>query len=258
MGWIDLHCHIPMLEQTPDEILEEAKAAGVERLVTIGTCPEDHPKVMAIAEKHFPVVACTLGVHPHDAESYNEDVEKFIGEHVGKPHVIAVAEIGLDYYYDNAPREKQKEAFRSQLEIAKTVGMPVQIHTRDAEEDTIEILKDFKGCVNGTIHCFTGSDWLADEAIELGFDISFSGIVTFKNAQNLRDTATRIPIEHLHVETDSPFLTPVPHRGQKNAPKMVVHTGELVAGLRGMDIESFQKTMKENALRTFPKLSWEN
>lgn len=168
--------------------------------------------------------------------------------------MIAVGEIGLDYYYNLSEVAAQKEAFRRQLEIAVEHKMPVQIHTREAEQDTVEILNDFRGKVTGLIHCFTSSQWLAERCLDLGYNISFSGVVTFKNAESLRETCKLVPLNRMHVETDSPFLSPVPVRGQKNTPAHVVHTAELVAKLKGVSLEQLSQITNENARQLFPKI----
>lgn len=252
--WIDVHTHLNFLEISPEEALTRAKASGVDRVITIGTEPSDHPVVLALAKKYFPQVACTLGIHPHEATLFTPEVEAFIRQHATEPWVVAVGEIGLDYYYNQSPQEIQKAAFKRQLEIALELGLPVEIHTRDAEADTIEILKQFDGRVRGILHCFTGSQWLADEALALGIDISISGVVTFKNAESLRATVKTVPLDRLHVETDAPFLAPVPHRGKKNLPEFVSHTAQVVADLKGVDLATLSAAVGRNALRTFPKL----
>jgi TatD DNase family protein len=255
MGWIDVHTHLNFLkDQTPEQALEEARAAGVSRFVTIGTEPKDHGVVLDLAKRHFPEVACTLGVHPHEGQIYDDATERFIDENVTLPYVVAVGEIGLDYYYDNSPREQQREAFRRQMEIAAKHGMPVEIHTRDAEADTVEVLREYKGRVGGILHCFTGTMWLAKEALDLGFDLSFSGVVTFKNAGDLREVVRFVPLDRLHVETDAPFLAPIPMRGKSNVPAYVIHTAKVVAGLRGISEEELQFATRSNARRLFPKL----
>ncbi|MFP5519078.1 MAG: TatD family hydrolase [Bdellovibrionia bacterium] len=254
--WIDMHAHLDKLEEGVEAALEQARQAGVERVVTIGTEPADLEVVLSIAEKHYPEVYCTLGVHPHEGALYTEEVGKFIETHIQRPEVIAVGEIGLDYYYKLSPPDAQRESFRQQLEIAKKHGMPIEIHTRDAEEDTIEILKEFKGDVTGIIHCFTGTEWLAKQALDLGYNISISGVVTFKNAESLRSTVKMIPLDRLHVETDAPFLAPVPMRGKSNTPGYVTHTGQFVAALKGVAVADFQQQMKANALQMFPKIKW--
>lgn len=256
MEWIDIHAHLNMLEEGVEAAIANAKAVGVKKIITIGTEPGDHPIVLEIARKYYPDVYCTLGVHPHDGKVYTEAAGKFIEDHVSEPCVVAVGEIGLDYYYDQSPRKEQQDAFRAQLEIAKRTNMPVEIHTRDAEEDTIEILKEFKGQVNGIIHCFTGTEWLAREALDIGFNISISGVVTFKNADSLRSTVKMLPLDRIHVETDSPFLAPIPMRGKKNTPAYVVHTAKFVAELKGISEEQLCEQTRINALKMFPKIKW--
>lgn len=254
--WMDLHAHLNMLEGGPEEALRLAREAGVVKVATIGTDPQDLPLVLELAEKNYPNVFCTLGIHPHEGQIYTPEIGSFIEANVSKPWVIAVGEIGLDYYYDQSPREEQKQAFRAQLEIAARTKMPVQIHTRDADEDTIEIMREFQGRVKGIIHCFTGTQWLADQALDLGYNISISGVVTFKNADSLRAIVKSLPLDRIHVETDAPFLAPVPMRGKKNTPAFVVHTAKFVADLKGVTVEELAKVTRENALKMFPKIKW--
>ena len=256
MQWIDVHAHLNMLEEGVDAAIENARQAGVHRIVTIGTEPKDHPIVLEIARKHFPQVFCTLGVHPHDGKVYTPEVGKFIEENAADPCVVAIGEIGLDYYYNQSPKEEQIEAFRAQLGIAERTGLPVEIHTRDAEEDTISVLKEFKGRVKGIIHCFTGTRWLAEQALDLGFNISISGVVTFKSADDLRATVKMLPLDRIHVETDAPFLAPIPMRGKKNTPAYVVHTAKFVAELKGVTLEELCEQTRKNALAMFPKIQW--
>lgn len=245
-----------MLEEGVEAAIANAKAVGVKKIITIGTEPGDHPLVLEIARKYYPDVYCTLGVHPHDGKVYTEAAGKFIEAHLSEPCVVAVGEIGLDYYYDQSPRKEQQDAFRAQLEIAKRTGMPVEIHTRDAEEDTVEILKEFKGSVTGVIHCFTGTEWLARQSLDLGYNISISGVVTFKNADNLREIVRMLPLDRIHVETDAPFLAPIPMRGKKNTSAYVVHTAKFVAELKGISLEQLCEQTRQNALKMFPKIQW--
>ncbi|WP_415062796.1 TatD family hydrolase [Bdellovibrio sp.] len=256
MEWIDIHAHLNMLEEGVEASIANAQAVGVKKIITIGTEPGDHPLVLEIARKYYPDVYCTLGVHPHDGKVYTEAAGKFIEDHLSEPCVVAVGEIGLDYYYDQSPREEQREAFRAQMEIAARSRMPVEIHTRDAEEDTVEILKEFQGRVTGVIHCFTGTEWLARQSLDLGFNISISGVVTFKNADSLRNIVKMIPLDRIHVETDAPFLAPIPMRGKKNTPAYVVHTAKLVAELKGISLEQLCDQTRQNALKMFPKIRW--
>ena len=195
-----------------------------------------------------------MGIHPHEGKVFDGSVDQFLRENLNHPRVVAVGEIGLDYYYDNSPREEQRQAFRRQMEIAEQFNLPVEIHTRDAEEDTIEILNDFKGRVKGIIHCFTGTQNLANAALDCGYNISFSGVVTFKNAEALRDVCMNTPIDRMHVETDAPFLAPVPLRGQKNQPDFVLWVAKFVSELKGVPLVDFCKQMKNNADKMFPRL----
>lgn len=254
--WLDLHAHLNMLEEGAEEALRLAREAGVVKVVTIGTEPQDLPLVLELAEKNYPDVFCTLGIHPHEGQVYTDEIGRFIETNLAKPWVVAVGEIGLDYYYEHSSHEEQKQAFRAQLEIAARTQMPVQIHTRDADEDTIMIMKEFAGQVRGIIHCFTGTAWLAQEALALGYNISISGVVTFKNAESLREIVRSLPLNRIHVETDAPFLAPVPMRGRKNTPAFVVHTAKFVAELKGVSVDELAKATRENALRMFPKIQW--
>jgi len=255
--WIDLHAHLNFLDVTPKEALDQALSAGVERIITIATCSQDHQTVLDLADEFSPYVYCTLGVHPHDANEYSEDIDSFIRSHCGQERVVAIGEIGLDYYYDNSPRDKQLDVFQKQLNIAIENKLPVQIHTRDAEKDTIAMLHPLKGQVSGAIHCFTGTMELAKAVLDIGLNISISGVVTFKNAEALREVVRYVPLERLHVETDSPFLTPVPFRGKKNQPAMVVHTAEMVAKLKDLSLDELSRATHENALRIFSKIKWQ-
>ncbi|MGZ3773969.1 MAG: TatD family hydrolase [Pseudobdellovibrionaceae bacterium] len=256
MEWIDIHAHLDKLEEGVEASIAHAQSVGVKKIITIGTEPGDLPVVLEIARKYYPDVYCTLGVHPHDGKVYTEAAGKFIEAHVNEPSVVAVGEIGLDYYYEESPRQVQQDAFRAQMEIAKKTQMPVEIHTRDADEDTVSVLNDFKGTVTGVIHCFTGTEWLARQALDLGYNISISGVVTFKNAESLRQIVKMVPMDRLHVETDAPFLAPVPMRGKKNTPAYVLHTAKYVADLKGVTENQFCEQMRINALKIFPKLQW--
>ena len=254
-SWIDIHCHLDRLEGGPEAALRLAQANGVGRLISIGTEPEDLPVVLALAKQFKNEVYCTLGVHPHEGVKYSKKVEEYILKNATEPEVVAIGEIGLDYYYNQSPKKEQIEAFEAQLAIAEKLNMPVEIHTRDAEEDTIEILKKFKGKVNGVIHCFTGTEWLARQSLDVGFNISISGIVTFKNADALRDVVKNvIPLDRLHVETDAPFLSPVPVRGKPNTSAYMIHTAKFVADLKGVSLEELRLQTNTNAKNLFKKL----
>jgi len=253
-SWIDVHAHLNYLEDAPADVLARAKTNGVEKIITIGTCQKDHNTVLDLVNTCGPNVYGTLGVHPHEAKEYNNEIDKFLRTNCDHPKIVAIGEIGLDYYYDNSPRDIQHEAFKRQLQIAVDKDLPVQIHTRDAEEDTVKILQSFGGKVRGIIHCFTGSQYLADECLKLGLNISISGVVTFKKALELQETVKGLPLNRIHVETDSPFLAPIPHRGKKNEPSFVIHTAEKVAELKGISLDELSKATKENTFSVFNKM----
>jgi TatD DNase family protein len=252
--WIDVHAHLDKLEGGPQAALDLALEAGVSRIITIGTEPSDHPFVVQAVDSFGPYVFGTLGIHPHEAELWDNDVKKFIIDNIQNPRIVAVGEIGLDYYYKNSDPEKQKKTFREQIELAIDYNMPVEIHTRDAEEDTVAILKDYAGVLKGLIHCFTGTQYLADEAVKLGFNFSISGVLTFKNAESLRTVVQTIPIENLHVETDSPFLAPIPHRGKQNSPAFMIHTAQKLAEIKSISVGELKTQVLKNAKNIFPKL----
>lgn len=254
--WIDVHTHINMLEQDADTALKNASEFGVERMITICTGHDDYQKVLNYVDQYKPVVFGTLGFHPHDAKTLDASGEEIIRKNANHPRIVAIGEIGLDYFYENSPRDVQKDMFRKQLEIASEFKLPVEIHTRDAEADTFSILSEYRGRVRGILHCFTSSMDLAKKALDLGYNISFSGVITFKNADDLREVVRFVPLDRMHVETDAPFLTPVPLRGKKNEPAFVKHVAEKVAELKNVKIEVLAEQLKKNALDMFPKLDW--
>ncbi len=223
--WIDNHCHIPPGEDG-DVWVEAAHAVGVEQMVTVGVTLERSAEAIAVAARHDQVYA-TVGVHPHDAKDGMDGIADLLDE----PKVVAIGEAGLDYHYDHSPRDIQKEVFAAHIALAHERDLPLVIHTRDAWEDTFEIL-DAEGVPRRTVfHCFTGGVAEAERGLERNIVISVSGIVTFKNAKDLQDAVQRCPLDQLMIETDSPYLAPVPHRGKKNQPANVVFVGEAVAEL---------------------------
>lgn len=253
MHWTDIHCHINFLEITPKEVIENAQKHGVLRFINIGTGKKDFDQVIDLGTNYDPIYF-TLGVHPHEAETFDSATLELQQKYTHHPKMVAIGEIGLDYYYDHAPRTVQQKVFAEQLQLALDSNLPVEIHTRDAEQDTIDILKDFGGRVKGLLHCFTGSQDLAEQALNLGLNISLSGILTFKNAEHLRKICQWLPFDRLHIETDSPFLAPVPKRGEKNQPAYVVYTAEKVAELRGLSLDELSQLMSDNAEKMFHKL----
>jgi TatD DNase family protein len=254
---VDSHCHLdfPDYAGKVDEVMARAQAAGVGVCLSIGTELKRFPGVKAVAEK-FPNVWCSVGVHPHEAEKELQDDEAALIHEAAHPKVVGIGETGLDYYYEHSPRVPQQKNFRAHIAAARQTGLPVIVHTRDADDDTIEILRDEmgKGAFTGLIHCFTGTQKLADAALELGLYISVSGIATFKNSAPLRDVIKTVPLERLLVETDAPFLAPVPHRGKTNEPAFVVHTAKMLAELKGVTESELAKVTTENFFKLFSKV----
>ena len=254
---VDSHCHLdfPDFAEERDAVVERAKAAGVGTMLTISTKLSEFPRVLEVAEA-YPDVYCSVGVHPHEAdrEEGATDAAK-IAALTQNPKVIGIGETGLDYYYGHSSRDNQRAAFNAHLDAARETGLPVIVHSRDAEADTMELLRAAaaKGRLTGLIHCFTGTQALADCAVELGFCISFSGIVTFKNAEELREIAKKVPAARLLVETDAPYLAPVPNRGKRNEPAFVTYTAALLAELRGTTPDVIAETTSANFFRLFAK-----
>lgn len=254
---IDVHTHLSCEDFDADRSDVMARAlAACDVLIDIGagTSPDASERARKLSET-YPQVYFTAGVHPHDAETLgiNQEIREKILELAKHPKCVAIGECGLDYYYENSKPNVQMEVFRWHLEVAKATGLPLMIHTRDAEPDTIEILRDYPG--HAIFHCFTGSDALADFGVSKGFYISFSGIVTFKNAEALRQTFLRVPLEHILIETDSPYLAPVPMRGKRNESSFLPHTAEFLAKLKGVDPLSFIGKTRDNSLKVFSKIS---
>lgn len=252
----DTHCHLddPKLGDDLDGVLDRARAAGVERLTSIGCARTvaDAGRALALARAHPERIVATVGVHPHDADRMHDALYEAIAEVGTAPEVVAIGEMGLDFYYDNSPREAQAEAFRRQIALARTLNKPIVVHTRDAAQETLAILREEAARdVGGIIHCFSEDAAFAAAALDLGFVSSFSGIVTFKSARGVREAAAKQPGDALLVETDAPWLAPVPHRGKLNEPSFVAHTARVVAELRGEDPEELAARTTENALRVF-------
>jgi TatD DNase family protein len=253
---IDSHCHLNYdgLAERQEEVLENARQRGVGGFLNISTRQKEWRDVIDVAERNSDVWA-SIGVHPHEADSHPDLGAAALVEAADHPRVIAIGECGLDYYYDKSGRQAQRERFEAHIDAARQTGLPLVIHTRDAEDDTAEILGKAVegGGVTGVLHCFTGSAHLARKGLDLGFYVSLSGIVTFKNAQELQDIAKWLPGDRMLVETDSPFLAPVPHRGQKCEPAFVVDTAAFVAGLRGEEPEALAEATTANFFNLFKK-----
>ena len=255
--FIDSHAHIDGHEFDADreEVIQRAHAAGVELILNVGT-GDPHSgafeRAVELGKTHESVYTA-IGTHPHDARLYDDAAEEKIKDLITNDHLIAWGEIGLDFHYDNSPRDVQIEVFKRQLRAARECDLPVVIHTREAEAETIEILKsEYEGAQRrGVFHCFSGSLELARQAIEIGFMISFSGIVTFKKADELRTIAKQVPLDRLLIETDCPYLTPIPYRGKRNEPAYVVEVARCLAGLHGVELEEMGRITSENFNRFF-------
>ncbi len=259
MYLVDSHCHLdyPQFEDL-DAVDARAKNAGIGTMLTIGTEMTKFPGVLAVAEKKANIF-CTVGVHPNHAEQEPPVALNQLLEHARHPKVVGFGETGLDYYRDKTERALQMQSFKTHLEASAEAGLPVVVHTRDADDDTIETLE--VACktkpVTGLIHCFSSSADFARRALDIGFCISISGIVTFKSAQSLRDVVATVPLERLLVETDAPYLAPEPFRGKENEPAYTRYTAEKVAEIKGVDIETLARATTDNFFRLFAKASKE-
>lgn len=256
MRLADSHCHLNYkgLAEQQDDVLARARANGVVAMLNISTREREWDDVIAVAEREADVWA-TVGIHPHEADQHPDmDTAKLV-ERAQHPRVVGIGESGLDYYYDHSDRERQRASFRAHIAACRETGLPIVVHTRDAEQDTIDILRDEmgKGAFRGVIHCFTASGEFADKALDLGLYISMSGIVTFKNAKDLQETAARLPLDRLLIETDAPFLAPVPNRGKTGEPAFVADTCRFLAQLRGEDAERLADATRANFHALFDK-----
>lgn len=253
---VDSHCHLdfPDFASELDAVVERARDAGVKTCVSIGTTLEKFPNVLKVAER-FPNVWCSVGIHPHEAEKELLADASPLLERAKNPKVVGIGETGLDYYYEHSPRPEQQQNFRSHIHAARETGLPLIVHTRDAEDDTISILREEmgKGAFTGLIHCFTGTQALADAALELGLCISVSGIATFKRADELRAVLSTVPLERLLVETDAPYLAPMPYRGKRNEPSFVVNTAAVLAEVKGVTPEEIARATTANFFRLFSR-----
>ncbi len=250
---IETHCHLDYLDA--DELaatLVKSGEVGIERIITIAVSADNLDKVMALTRAANNIWG-TQGIHPHEAESYSPEVEAKIREASHDERILAIGEIGLDYYYDHADRKIQRQVFEQQLQLAAEREMPVVIHTREADEDTQSILKNFSSTLrgNGVIHSFTSGLALAEFCLDEGFCLGFNGITTFNSAENVREVVSATPIEQILLETDAPYLTPVPYRGRPNSPYYLPFIAEVVAGLKNCEIESFLEQVYANSNALF-------
>lgn len=254
--FVDSHAHIDGEEYDADrdEVVERARETGVRAILNVGTGDPrsgSFERAVRVAEKYEGVYAA-VGVHPHDAKLFDEEASARLQQLARESsRVIAWGEIGLDYHYDHSPREVQREVFRRQLRIARALNLPAVIHSREADEDTVNILRDESSNLRGIMHCFSGSVQMAEDVLELGFMVSFAGNVTFKKAEDLRDVAKLIPLERLLAETDCPYLTPVPFRGRRNEPARVREVAAGLAAIHGRTTEEMGRVTTENFCRFF-------
>ena len=252
----DSHCHLNykgLIEQQ-DAVLTRARAAGVSAMLNIATRASEWDDVLGVAERE-PDVWASVGVHPHDADTHADVETETLVDRARHPRVVGIGESGLDVDYDRSDRDRQRASFRAHIAAARETDLPLIVHTREAEADTAQILADEmgKGHYRGVIHCFTASAEFAERALELGFYISMSGIVTFKNARDLAAVAASVPADRLLIETDSPFLAPVPHRGRPCEPSFVADTARFLAGLRGQSVEELARITSDNFRTLFNK-----
>jgi TatD DNase family protein len=255
---IDTHCHLdfPELAEAQQAVVQRARDAGVKRMITISTHASKFAGVKAVAEAYDDVF-CSAGVHPHHSGEPDEDIqEQWLIDAAKHPKVVGLGETGLDYYYNNSPKEAQAKSFSTHIRACMATDLPIIVHSRDAEEDTARMLREEgEGRLKGLLHCFSSGRQLAEEALKIGFYISFSGIVTFKKSEELRAIAKDIPLDRILVETDAPFLAPMPYRGKVNEPSYVVHTAACVAEVKGVSLDELSKITTANALRIFSKMS---
>ncbi|MEP9377683.1 TatD family hydrolase [Aquabacter sp. CN5-332] len=253
---VDSHCHLdfPDFSSELDAVVDRARQAGVSHLVTISTRVRRFDEIKAIAER-FDNVFCSVGTHPHQAAEEPDVTAADLVALSAHPKVVAIGEVGLDYHYDNSPRDAQEHGFRTHIAASRQTGLPLIIHAREADDDVAAILEEecAKGAFPFVLHCFTGGADLANRAVALGGYVSFSGVITFKNSASLREIAASLPKDRILVETDAPFLAPVPHRGKRNEPSFVRETAKVLAGARGVSLDDIAAQTSDNFFTLFSK-----
>lgn len=250
--FIDTHCHLnfPEFKEDLPDTLDRAKKAGVDTVLTVNTKLKEARDLQEIADK-YPRVFCSVGVHPHEAETYlTADLLDHLRELTHHPKVVALGETGLDYHYNHSPLQKQIDSFRTHLQLGTELDLPVIVHTREADQDTLTCLDDFPQS-RGVLHCFTGTLDMAKAGLDRGYLISFSGIITFKNSSELRDVVSYVPLDRMMVETDAPFLAPIPHRGKRNEPAFTRYTAEKIAEIKGVSLEEVGHHTSQNFYTLF-------
>lgn len=251
---IDTHTHLDdaRYESDREAVIARARETGIDSMITIGCDLSTSQAAVALANR-YPFVYATVGVHPHEVKHIEDGWYNEFRRLAENKKVVAFGEVGLDYHYNYSSPKEQRDRFREQIQLARELGLPLVIHTREAQEDTIQILKDERSAeIGGVFHCFSGDAWLAKDALDLGFYLSFSGILTFQNAGRLRDIAKTVPLDRILIETDCPYLTPVPHRGKRNEPAFVRHVAEILAAVASVsDLDEIYRLTTENARRLF-------
>lgn len=254
---VDSHCHLdyPGLAERLPEVIANARAAGVHLMVSISTRMSSFPQVLALAEE-YPEIYCSVGVHPHNAAEEPDVTVADLVKAAGHPKVVAIGEAGLDYHYDHAPRDMQAASFRVQIAAARETGLPLVVHSREAEDDTARILEEEmgQGAFTPLLHCFSSSPVLAERGLAIDAYVSFSGILTFRNAEEIRAAAEITPMDRVLVETDAPYLAPVPHRGKANEPAFTVHTLEKLAEIKNVSRDAMARATSDNFFRLFAKV----
>ncbi len=258
MRLIDTHCHIDLdaFDEDREDVIQRALDAGVSNMLVIGFEPVRWKAAESLAEQ-CSIIKVAAGLHPNSASQYSPELLESIAEQLQRPEVLAIGETGIDLYWDDAPLDVQQEAFRSQVALARDLGVPFIVHQRDAETEVLEVLESFGPPLNGVLHCFTGDWQYAQRILALGMHIGLGGAVTFKSRTDLHDAATRIPLDRMVLETDSPFMAPVPHRGKRNEPSYVRNVADRLAELRQESLEVIARGTTENAQQLFPGIDSE-
>ncbi|MFW6306871.1 MAG: TatD family hydrolase, partial [Bacillota bacterium] len=250
---IDTHAHLdfPRFDKDRNEVIAKAWDSGISYIVNVGADLVSSQRSISLAEE-YPFIFATVGVHPHDASDVDQQMLDRLKELAVHDKVVAIGEIGLDYHYDNSPRDIQKEAFKKQLQLAEELELPVVIHSREADQDTLEILEDYFAAEHGGImHCFGSGSEMAEKCLEMGFYLAFGGVCTFNNASETREVINKVPLDRILIETDSPYLTPVPYRGKRNEPKYVRSVAEKIAEIKGLELKDVAEKTTENAIKVY-------
>jgi len=249
---IDTHAHLDdeKFKDDVEEVVKRAEEAGLSKILTVSSAPGSIARTIALTAR-FPMVYGSVGLHPHEAKFFSSEIEAEIREGVKEEKIVAVGEIGLDYHYDFSPRDQQIDVFRTQVRMGKELGFPIIVHDREASEDILRVLTEEMGESGGVIHCFTGEVEGAKKYLDLGMHLSFTGILTFPKAESIREAAKIVPLDRLLLETDSPYLAPVPMRGKRCEPSFVKHTAEVLAKVKGVSVDELENVTTENAERLF-------